>query len=55
MADSRPSFEELQTWALANGFSGATDQEAYDGWIAAHPEKAAIIATEAALCGVDRE
>jgi hypothetical protein len=32
-----PSFAELQTWALCNGMSGASDQEALDAWRAAAP------------------
>lgn len=27
-----PSFIELQQWALANGWSGATDQQAFAAW-----------------------
>lgn len=32
-----PSFAELQTWALSNGLSGATDQQAMDAWRKAMP------------------
>jgi hypothetical protein len=32
-----PSFAELQTWALCNGMSGASDQEALDAWRAVAP------------------
>ena len=36
-AERQPTFDELQSWALANGHSGETDQQAYDAWLAAHP------------------
>lgn len=34
-----PSFEVVQTWALANGYSGASDNEAYDAYRKAHPSR----------------
>ena len=37
MRRTDPSFPELQTWALNNGWSGSTDQQAYDAWLLADP------------------
>ena len=49
--DSRPSFDELQAWALANWIGGDSDQEAFDAWMAAHPERAEKIRAETILRG----
>lgn len=33
--DVRPTFDELQKWALANGRTGQTEQQCFDAWLAA--------------------
>ena len=39
----RPSFDELQKWALATWNQDLTDQDSYLKWLEAHPERAAAI------------
>lgn len=43
-----PAFEVVQKWALENGHSGASDDEAYQAYKHAHPQVVGAAATDGA-------